>query len=355
MKLPIAALIACLILTLAACEQRIAPLTEQEKNIVTELTSNLKSQCVGRYMIDMPAEVSITGRTKIQGVDFTAKAMSQEEYQHEVTAREAELKATKHPKGYPFLYANGPAWGPGTHYFIRLEDLYSGNIGRIIEGYKWDRGYRIKLQVEASDVTTSTSKDDPTSQVIGNDVPQKTRLIFDLLDTVRGRANDDIPTDPGVCFQGGFWPGKAGDDEEISNQFVLIGNQDVDFILKTNTSGHDPSTLLQRSGQISEDLKNIPDGRTVRKGIVELQGMKAEEWLIAGITPREVLGNKFILEANSRANTELEPFVKLTMETASSNHLTKEEKLEKASLNEGEALALWDAVSRALRPRPNGF
>jgi hypothetical protein len=29
--------------------------------------------------------------------------------------------------------------------------------------------------------------------------------------------------------------------------------------------------------------------------------------------------------------------------------------LEKASLTEGEAIALWDIVSRTLRPRPNAF
>ncbi|WP_211450958.1 T6SS immunity protein Tli4 family protein [Collimonas antrihumi] len=350
-----AGLLACLTLTLAACEQRNVPLSEQEKQTVTELTSNLKSQCVGRYMIDMPANVSITGSAKIQGVNFEAKAMTQEEYLYEVTAREAELKATRHQDGYQFLFANGPAWGPGTRYFIHLKDTYSGNISRIIEGYKWDKGYRIHLKIKASDVTTSTYKDDPTSQVIGNNVPQKTRLIFELLDTVRGRADDDVPTEPGVCFLGGFWPGKAGDNEEIGNQFALLGNQDVAFGLNTSTNSHDTSTLLQRGDQIADALKTTPGGRTVSKGVVELQDMKAEEWLLAGTTPLRTLGNVFTLEANSRASSELEPFVELKMRTAWPNHLIQEYSLEKASLNNSEALALWDVVSRTLRPRPNGF
>nr|WP_281416055.1 T6SS immunity protein Tli4 family protein [Collimonas antrihumi] len=342
-------------LTLAACEQRNIPLTEQEKQTVTELTSNLKSQCVGRYMIDMPANVSITGSAKIQGVDFEAKAMTQEEYLYEVTAREAELKATRHQDGYQFLFANGPAWGPGTRYFIHLKDTYSGNISRIIEGYKWDKGYRIHLKIKASDVTTSTYKDDPTSQVIGNNVPQKTRLIFELLDTVRGRADDDVPTEPGVCFLGGFWPGKAGDDEKINSQFVLDGNQDVAFDLQSNTNGHEPNTLLQRGNDINAELKADPNGRTMRKGIVELQNMKAEEWLLAGTTDLHTLGNLFSLEANARASAEQEPYIWLTMHTASPNHLLQEYSLEKASLNSSEALALWDVITRTLRPRPNGF
>jgi len=356
MKQHIAGLIACLALALTACGHRPAPLTEQEKKTVTELTGNLQPQCVGRYLIDMPAEVAISSNAKIQGVAFETKAMSQEEYRHEITMREAELQATKHPNGYQFLFANGQAWGQGTRYFIHLEDLYSGNIGRIIEAYKWDRGYRIKLQIKASDVTTSTEKDNPSVQPIGNNVPQKTRLVFELLDKVRGRPNGDIPTEPGVCFLGGFWPGKAGDNEEAGSQFVLLRNQDVAFGLGSDTHEHDPSTLLQRGDQIVRDLKNISGGRTVRNGVVALQGMKAEEWLMAGTTPLNALGNKFILEANSRASTEQEPFVRLTMKTASSNHLQKGwPPLEKASLTEGEALALWDAVSRTLRPRPNGF
>ena len=35
--------------------------------------------------------------------------------------------------------------------------------------------------------------------------------------------------------------------------------------------------------------------------------------------------------------------------------LKGEDPPQKASLTEGEAVALWDAVSRTLRPRPNAF
>ncbi|QRX83834.1 T6SS immunity protein Tli4 family protein [Glaciimonas sp. PAMC28666] len=349
--------IAGLILTLAlaACSHQPAPLTEQEKNTVNDLTSNLKTQCVGRYLIDMPADVSITGGAKIMGVEFDAKAMSVEEYRRDVVNREAELLATKHQDGYKFLLAHGSARGLNTHYFIHLENTYDENISRVIEAYKWDGGYRIKLQTGANDVTTSAYKDDATMQSIGNNVPQKTWLIFDLLDKVRGRDDDDIPTEPGVCFKGGFWQGKAGDNEEAGAQFVLRNHPDVDFGFETNTNTHESDTLLQRGSQINQVLKNTPDGKTVRKGRIKLQSMQAEEWLIAGVTPLKTIGNIFMLEANSKLSNNDEPYIWLSMNTASSNHLMKAASLQEASLSEGEALALWDVVSRTLIPRPNGF
>ncbi len=354
MKKTILGILVCITLSLSACGQSTAPLSEEETRTVMELKNQLQPKCMGRYLIDMPADVSVFGSATLHGVTFESKAMSLKDYREEVDAREKKLKGMKHPDGYQYLFSYGPAGTSETYYFIHLEDLYSGNIGRIIEGYKWDRGHRIHLQIKASDVTTSTYKDDPSSQIIGNNVPQKTRLIFDLLDKVRGRNDEDIPTEPGVCFIGGFLPGKASDDERISNQFILLNHLDVAFVLETDANLHQTDTLLQRGHQIEEGLKHVEGGRTVRKGQVALQGMKAEEWLLAGISPK-VLRHVFSLEANPSAPSEQEPFVSLDMKTASPNNLMSQHEIEKASLNEPEALALWDVVSRSLRPRPNGF
>ncbi|QRX83832.1 T6SS immunity protein Tli4 family protein [Glaciimonas sp. PAMC28666] len=357
MRLTSASFIGGLVLTLAlaACSHQPAPLTEQEKNTLNKLTSNLKTQCVGRYLIDMPADVSITGGAKIMGVEFDAKAMSVEEYRRDVANREAELLTTKHQDGYKFLLAHGSARSVNTHYFIHLENTYDENISRVIEAYKWDGGYRIKLQTGANDVTTSAYKDDATMQSIGNNVPQKTWLIFDLLDKVRGRENDDIPTEPGVCFKGGFWSAKAQDEEETNTAFSLPAYPDVFFNIDTDTNGHDAITLLQRGGQIDEYIMSSPGGRTVRKGTVELQDMQAEEWLLSGTTAAKVIGNYFSLEANSRSDHVKEPFVNLTMDTGALYKSMQGQSLVKASLTEGEALALWDVVSRTVRPRLNGF
>ncbi len=74
---------------------------------MTELTANLKTRCVGRYLIDMPAEADESGYAKIQGVSIDAKAMTEAAWRQEVAQREAALKATKSRDAYPFLYEAG--------------------------------------------------------------------------------------------------------------------------------------------------------------------------------------------------------------------------------------------------------
>ncbi|MNR57197.1 hypothetical protein D3C85_1779230 [compost metagenome] len=85
-----------------------------------------------------------------------------------------------------------------------------------------------------------------------------------------------------------------------------------------------------------------------------MAGVDAEEWLLAGPRPTtEVHGHLFSLEGNALENDVLAPFVGLDMETAVP--LPDDRGLERASLTDAEALAVWDAISRTLRPRPNGF
>jgi len=325
--------------------------------MVSELTANLKPRCVGRYLIDMPADAPVFGSAKIDGVDIEAKAMTQNDYEATMDARSKELNAIKIHTGPQFLYADTVVDGvPRSRLFIS-----QGNINvlspatRVIEAYKWDRGYQIKMQIEGSDFTYPDQTNDPIVKQLKekNDVPNKARQVAFLLDKVRGRTEDEIPTEPGFCFIGGFLPGKPIVQENIGVQFVLHGHHDVSFDLDTNSNIQETTTLLQRGDDINAALKQN-EGRTIRKGPVELPGMQAEEWLMAGVTELHIPGHHMTLEANSKIGSAKTPLVILDMDTGS-NSILLLDRVEKASLTEAEAIALWDVVSRTLRPRPNGF
>ena len=341
---------------LTACHRN-PPLTLQEQKIVTELTANLTPRCVGRYVIDMPGDALAFSFATLNGVKVEAKAMTQKGYETALDARSQELKTAKHYLGYPFLYADDKIEGiAGSRYFISLEStVVSTDAERVIEAYKWSRGYQIELKISVSDAKDSIAfKDDPVrNEPYMNDVPEKLRIVISMLERIRGRTEDEIPTEPGVCFVGGFLPGKATAEENISTQFVLHDHHDVSFGLDTDANIQADTTLLQRSSSVNAALKDN-DGRTIRKGHVDLLGMQAEEWLLAGLTPLNVRGNHMTLEANSRTGSAKTPLVTLDMDTGSNSYLQRDS-IEKASLTEGEAVALWDAVSRTLRPRPNSF
>jgi hypothetical protein len=350
------AFIAGCVLGLSAC-YRPAPLTQQEQKIVTELTANLKPRCVGRYLINIPGDAVTFGGAKIDGVDVKTTAMTLRDYQAAMDARSKELNSTKSRFGRQFLYADTTVGGvPGSRFFISQGDPdVLSPATRVIEGYKWDRGHQIRVQIEGSDFTNPDQTHDPIVKLLPNknDVPDKARAVAYLVDKVRGRTEDEIPTEPGVCFAGGFFPGRATDQENIWVQFVLRDQHDVSFDLDTDSNIQGTTTLLQRGDDINAALEQN-EGRTVRKGLVELSGMRAEEWLMAGLTQLRIPGNHMTLEANSKIGSARTPLLSLDMDTGSNSNLLLD-RVEKASLTEGEAVALWDAVSRTVRPRPNGF
>jgi hypothetical protein len=344
------------IASLAACH-RTPLLTQQEQKIVTELSANLTPRCVGRYVIDMPSDALVFGGATLDGIKVEAKAMTQEDYEAAMEARSQELGSIKTHTGPQFLYADDTVNGiKGSRYFISQGKInVLSPATRIIEAYKWDRSYQIKLQIEGSDFTNPDQTNDPIVKQLTekNDVPGKLRLVISILDRIRGRRDDEIPTEPGVCFIGGFLPGRATDQENIWFQFVLREQHDVSFGLDTDANIKETTTLLQRGDSVNAALKDN-DGRTVRKGRVDLPGMQAEEWLMAGITTLHVPGHHLTLEANSLIGSAKTPLITLDMDTGSENNVLRGP-IEKASLTEGEAVALWDAVSRTLRPRSNGF
>ena len=344
------------LLIAAACGRQPAQLTEQEKHNVSKLTENLKTHCVGRYLIDMPPDVLVSGDARVQGVMIDSAAMSHEAYLQEIANRKAELRGTKSIDPYPFLYADDEVDRPDTHYFIHRGDTHADPGNRVFEAYKWDHGYRFKLGIEGSDFLHPDQTKDPLVQQIPvkNDVPEKTRLIFDLVKRLRWRAEDEIPSEPGLCFPTAFLPGKAGEKEVAGAQFVLGSNRDVSIGIESDSGIRESNTLLQRGDQIDAGLKSIKGGRTIRKGKVALQGIDAEEWLIAGETDLGVPGSMFTLEANSMTSGAQSPLLTLDFYTGSPNAFMQD-RIKAASMSESEAIALWDIVSRTLRPRPNAF
>ncbi|MCR1769728.1 T6SS immunity protein Tli4 family protein [Burkholderia glumae] len=348
-------LVALPLLIAAACGRQPAQLTELEKHNVSKLTENLTTHCVGRYLIDMPPDVLVTGDATVLGVQIESQEMSHEAYLREVANRKAELRRMKSIDAYPYLYADDVVDGPDTHYFIYRGNLSDGPANRVFEAYKWDHGYRFKFGIEGHDYfhPDQTYKPYIQDMSVKNDVPEKTSRVFDLVKRLRWRAEDEIPSEPGLCFPTAFLPGKAGEKEVAGTQFVLGGNRDVSIGIESNSGIRESNTLLQRGEEINRDLKSI-GGRTIRKGIVALQGINAEEWLFTGKTDSGVQGTKCLLEANSMTSSAQSPLLTLDLDAGSTNAFMQD-RITAASMSEGEAIALWDVVSRTLRPRPNAF
>ncbi|MGS1032288.1 T6SS immunity protein Tli4 family protein [Burkholderia glumae] len=359
------AFIALVIVPIVACRKHAPPMTEQERITVSEITENLKPRCVGRYLIDVPDDALSRGDLTVQGVTFETKRMSVDEFTREMNAYEASLKTKRNIHGYQVLYDHGKVPDtPHSRYFVTLSDFDdTADLTRAIEAYKWDAGCEIKLRIEASDWVHSTYKRKVQNTPYAvpdipiNDVPEKTRLVLNFAASVRGRADDEIPGEPGVCFKDGFLPRKAALGEEVSVLFALKDKTDVSFTLKTDTDLRElpKDTLLNRLPEIRSEIKDPnTNGHIIRSGAVDVSSIKAEELLLSGTTAARIPGHNFTLQANTATSGALTPYLVLDMDNGNFNSFTADS-LKKASLTESEAIALWDVVSRTLRPRPNAF
>lgn len=352
--------------SLSACGSKVPPLTEQEKAVVNELTTEMQPRCVGRYLIDLPAKVLVRGSAKINDAKVEAEAKPLQGFELEMRRREAELMGTKHLEGYQFLRDHGKVRQvEHSRYFVSLRDSAGGDVGRVIEAYKWDRGYQITVRIEAADSIHAeyTKKYQGTPYGISeprNDVPEKLRLVFDLIERLQGRPENMIPSEPGTCFVGGFLPGKAASEQEdVSTSFALIEKPDTLFTWDSDANkGDEDDTLLPRiRGAAVQNGLKAANGRVLRLGSESLpSGMKVDEALMQALSYAvpNVQGFQFALETNYRGGAQT-PQIRLDMKTASPNSLIEVDQIKQSSLSEAEAVAVWDKVSRTLRPRPNAF
>ena len=355
MKLTRRLFTAGLCLTLSGCDFP-PKMTVQEQQAIEALTTHLVPQCVGRYLIDMPAGVEFGGMVKIQGAIVETVAMSLDRFQKEMAAREAELTKTRSIDAHPFLYVNAPAWDEHSRYFLHRGSIGNDPGHRILEGYRWENGVLISIKLQSWDFTKPDQTKDSLVRKMEtkNDVPRAATQVFEMLTSFRGRPDGAIPTEPGLCVPGGILLGKSKDDEQVDVDFHLPAYPDVYFNVFTHSSLQEKTSLLWRGGPIAAALRVLDDGKTIRRGTVDLPGGRGEEMVVAGpMIVTNVQGQAFRLESNATTGSPETPFVAVKLSNGGPTGL--EEPLKKASLTEAQALSLWDAVSRTLRLRPGAI
>lgn len=356
---------ALLILAIApGCQPKTSPLTAQEQQTVSELTQDLKPYCFGRFLIDLPKQaiVSQTGPTVGHNRDVvieTMGSMTQDEFNARMAQIEKEYKEKKHRRGWPYFYGSSSPI-PTIKLFERLEDAINLTyVSRSIEGFKWSNNTLIKMVVKAHDVSDPESRADSILKQLTTNTPQKKALLTDLLQRVRARAASEIPTEPGLCFEGGFLAGKASEEEEFSATISFAKMPDVTMNFNSNTENREPTTLLDRASAIEKSLPQR-NGKTLRKGKLTLMGIpQAEEWLLAGEMGQsgggKMQGHEFTIEGNSKISSPQTPFFTFEFKNGNGYALPEGKQITKASLSDAEALALWDAVSKTIRMRSSAL
>lgn len=265
----------------------VSPPTVQEKQMTDKLFEQTKSQCLGRYLFDVPISFTnaLADQVKINDVRIASKRLYRPAFEQRIRLREQELRnsPTVRQKDQPFL-KQVYRINENTIIFDRNENGSVAGFGRVLEAHLYDNGVAFIVTSEIRDVSDTKYQKDKEDYLNSgmkesslNNKPQKLAEIQSLLSRLKGRADDDVPTQPGICTPNGFISGaniKA--DEKIS---MLYRQGDFELVVNSNSTPGKGETLLERGSEINPVMIRV-GAHTLRKGPVKLPGINAEEWLI---------------------------------------------------------------------------
>lgn len=333
-----------------------APKPTKNTTMVTDTSAarpDVATFCIGRFLIDLPTGSKLSGgnyKYKFARVEKPV-AMSLEQFEKEVDDREAKLKAAKHRKE-PSLLRVALQPDKTTRILAFWEEDFTTKMVNI-EGYKWLDGTRFLIKDEAGTSPPKTGSISKQDLAIAD-----TRTVLSRL---RPRADTDIPTEPGYCFEGGFIANGEWENEEANVDIDIAGQPDafVSVWIYPLASRKRDKPLLERMGGAVAQLGNLAASIQVlrkgdrdigpfQEGSVTIGPFKGQEYLVSGPNSGGIRAHSFVWETQGEGTLQ-EPSVKIELETG---HQDAKGNPQQTRLTNAQALELWDRIVKSFRLRP---
>lgn len=357
--------------TMAAVLQQNSALsmTTEETQQIDALAARMTTRCVGRYLIDLPDAFVLNSesRSEVEGVKISVEPMPVAMFDVGFAARRKRLEATMQlGTGYPHLRGVTDLSAPSRGaVFDRAEADHTGRLGRMLELLAWRDGYEIKAAISATDNTFPEYANRSIAKQLGNDTPQRLAHLLSIYERIRGRREDEIPTQAGLCIPNGVVLGAQREKQMVGFVYHLRDSRDVFFTARTDDGVKESTTMLERTGPQEREMA-ASGHQVLRKGKRQIHGEEYEEFLAQGPAKDDVLGAVFNLHGNELREQPLQPFFVFRLRTGRSiprpeMNLNEKDRLDlfkpltKASLTPEQAMRLWDAVTPTIRHRPGAF
>lgn len=300
-------------------------------------TSQLSTHCVGRFMLDLPADAEYVGGSYEYGFSTVeVQRMSYESYLQELDAFEAKLRGSKHKSNASLLVKRIAS--NETSRVLSFWADYDADVMVKTSGYRWLEGMRYLIQTTAD--------------------PDKVEIAATHVDTLLARLRprtDEVPTVPGFCIAHAIITDDgSSNNESLNARFRLKSRPDIVVdIATTRNSGSPPESLLSRKpgvlsalgilGATLGGVSNIRDGDRV------VAGMPGQEWLLKAPNDHGHQAHLFTWEAPGLRRDALHPQVRIDLQSANNDGGIDPSP---ASLTNAQMLDLWEHILPSLRLRP---
>lgn len=315
---------------------------------VAKLTQKMKTVCLGRVLVDVPAraEVSLAGES-LDGFDIAAFEESAAEFRRRVGEREIEIQASA-----------DRAEGKGPGGVIEARDLHvEGMQGRVVtfgrdHASGIENGQRVISEwfaVEAHAHVGGVSFTLSTNHARDADALHAEELLARL----RLRGEDELPTVPGFCSWRAVFAEPLTDHKggHTRMSIRLPEYPELAVVLASFPGGRGSESLLDRAAKTDAEAGTIETllVSKMRSGKRSIHGISGEEVLERVRELNFAATYGFMWEASGIKNDPLQPFLSLELQSGIS--FRPGGKPVDSTLHSDAVLALWDSISSSIRLR----
>lgn len=316
-------------------------LTQPDRtHAMTELTAKMKPLCIGRYLLDVPAQAEVAlgnASSDSNKIERIPAYSSDAAYAHALQQREAELRNAKHEtEGMLLKQVVKSSDGRQTVFVSRPEAddrrMYS------VESFVHTPPVAWHITAESIDKYLRTDID----------------AILQIAQGLSYREPSTIPTTAGACIADGLLNRTPREVEEFHGG-ARIETLSWSISITSETSGpRDNLNFKDLFHRVDDAIDMAGPGsgiKKLRRAKVQVDGRSGQEYI--GLYPEEgaiVLDAKLELYGNQKPQ---QPTIKLHMEAGWP--VKKDPQDPRHFLSQDDALAVWDAIVKSIRPRPSAF
>lgn len=320
---------------------------DYDKQKVAKMTEKMKTRCVGRFLIDLPADAQVTMRYgAIGGFDIsTSNAESAEEFAERLRLEERELAGAVNEDGQPSLEASkeltvGTGRGKTFVHNRRRTKILGDN------GYFYSENLQFLSMLRFPGVSVTGEIEWVAPRYIDG--------LTRILSRIRPLADNEIPSESGLCLGHVILqdPYEHDNVESVVMFAGIPGHPDVNIAL-SSMSGTSPAPgLLARHDKAVGRfpvLMRLAFSH-LREHERVINGLPGEELVLRAREPNFTTGYSFQWEMAGNEDDVHAPRLKLELE--SGVNPVSGGKPVQSTLTEEAMFELWESIVSSIRPRP---
>lgn len=317
----------------------------RDRERVAKMTEKMKTVCVGRFLIDLPENTSVSFQSAfVDGVTIsTYEGESQDDFLIRLAKEEAEINAKPNELG-------------GKNMESVTEIRRDGLVGKVfVFGRNSTYGFHGKEKITWTAVAISGYVHGENISFDFTAPAYDPALVGDLrklIDQLRPLAKGEIPTEPGFCFERGLIrdPLTAEQNERVKMSAHFPGHSDVKLVFDTAAGLNPDRSLLSRDADNSIKKAFFFLFKNLRAGARSLNGIPGEELLERVREQNLAVVYGFQWESLSNPDSVFLPEISLEFDTGVNPEPGGQPV--QSSFSEAAAIAMWDKISSSLRVRP---